>query len=156
MHDNYLRLQLELLISNFGYDKVIDAIDKSKKTSRKSISNKIKANKFNSNSKKGFKKRSLSDILDDQQFKSDKQKELIVCIMTHYEMKSFLVSIKDVNHFLNTNGIKKEYKSRQTASRSVLKILLNSSELELSDLAKFQIYKDGESQLEVLANEIMT
>ena len=153
---DFLKLQLSLLVSQFGRKSVLDALAGLSGLSTEQIEAEIAAHEAKKRAKAPKRDKSLDEIMGSVVVNSDEAKKLLTQIGHLYETKQFLPNLRDAEEFLRRNSApNRKFKSRKEALLPVLKALATIPRRELESLVAHATNADGQSDYALLANQLM-
>ncbi len=153
---DFLRLQLSLLISQFGREKVVDVLAGLSEISSEQLEAEIPAHDARKRTKVPKHEKSLEEIVGVLVVNSEDAKRTIAQIGRLYEAKQFLPNLRDAEEFLRRSGKPdKNFKSRRAAFEAVLKAVSEMPAGEVQSLLVQLTSSHGQSDYALLANQLM-
>jgi len=151
-----LRLQLRLLVSEFGRKAVVDVLAGLSDLSREQLEAEIAAHEARKRAKVPKREKSLEEIVGLLAVNSEDAKRTISQIGRLYETKQFLPSLREAEEFVRRSGSSpKKFKSRKAALASVLKAVSEMPDGEMQSLLAQVTNGCGQSDYALLANQLM-
>ncbi len=153
--NDFLRLQLRLLISQFGQQTVVAVLAGLSGFSSEQLEAEIATSRSKKQPKVPRREKSLDEIIGGLPVKLEDARTL-ARIGRLYEAKQFLPTLRDAEEFLRREGKPdKSFKSRRAALEAVLKAVSEMPSDEMQSLLLRLTGSDGQSDFALLANQLM-
>jgi hypothetical protein len=151
-----LKIQLRLLIAQFGRETVLGALAGLADATPEQLQEEIARFEAAKRTKRPRSDRSLAELVDALAPITDEVRNLITTLGRLYESKQFLPNLRDAEEFLRRAGAtNKKHKSRRGALSAVLKVLSALPKSELESLVAQATSASGQSDYAILANQLM-
>jgi hypothetical protein len=155
MVDDYLRIELQLLMARYGRRNLLAALAKLEQMDIEQIEREIAAIKARPAKPKRKPLKDAAQTIEEVAAGRPAIKQLLNRFAHLYEQRLFLTDLRDVNTFLARHGSPRTLESRKTAIHEVLGTLGRMSEKQLSDLLDATLISGSSGGYSALANEIM-
>lgn len=151
-----LKIQLRLLIAQFGRKTVLEAFAGLTDVTPEQLQEEIARFEATKRTKRPKSDRSLAELVAVLAPITEEARNLITTLGRLYESKQFLPNLRDAEEFLRRAGEPiKKHKSRREALSAVLKVLSATPMNELQSLVAQATNASGQSDYAILANQIM-
>lgn len=155
MSDDFLRLDVEVLLCRYGRQKVLSALAEIESCRPGDITASLAKLRAKKAAKKGHaNRRTLLDTLEDLRG-SPERVDTLRSFVVAYENRALFPTLKSVQRFLESRGEPASgVKSRKAAGPSVLRVLSLMTGPELAELVP-SIRADGQSDFSLLSGAIL-
>jgi hypothetical protein len=154
-HD-YLKLQVRLLVVEFGRRPVLEAFAAASEAPPDQIQDELSRREANNRSKALKQPKSIDAIIAGIPMTTDSQRQAIASLGRLYESRQFLPNLRDAEEFLRRSGaLLKKQKSRKDALPLVLKALSGIAQSELDSILADATRSPGQSDYAILAKQLM-
>jgi hypothetical protein len=153
---DYLKIQLRLLVAHFGRRPVLEAFAAASEASPDRIQDEIAKLGADRRAKATKHPKTLNDLISALPALSEGQRKAIENLGCLYEAKQFLPNLRDAYEFLRRSGAPpKKHKSRKDAIAPVLKALSSMPQHELEALLADTTRSTGQSDFALLARQLI-
>ncbi len=153
---DYLRVQVRLLVAQFGRRAALEALAAASEASPEQIQDAIARLEANKKAKTAKHPKSLDERLAALSPLPDEQRDIVRSLGRLYESKQFLPNLRDAEEFLRRSGAPpKRHKSRMGALASVLDVLSSMSQPDLEGLLVDITRSQEQSDYAILAEQLM-
>lgn len=154
--NDFLKLQLRLLVAQFGRKSVLDALAGLSDASPEQLQAEIARLDAAKRAKSAKREKSPDELLASLPPMTEEIRNLVMQVARLYQSKLFLPNLRDAEEFLRRRGAaSRKFKSRATALGAVLKALSVMPATELGSLVTQNMTADAQSDYAILANQLM-
>jgi hypothetical protein len=156
MTSEFLKVQLRLLVAQFGRKSVLEAFAGLSEASPEQLQEEIARLEAARRAKTPKHDKPLDELLAELPSMPERSTNLFKQLGRLFESKLFLPNLRDTEEFLRRSGAaSRKFKSRRKAFGAVLKALSEMPVSELESLVAQNTHAGSQSDYSLLANQLM-
>ena len=158
MNENFLPIELRLLVLKYGPRRVLETFAQIKEVSVEEIERQVQQFSEHSTPRasKAHKPTDVENLVAALKLSDPAKARSILTLARQFEAGTFLPTLREVAGFLSRQGAERRHpKSRRQSLPIVLKALVNLPAVDLDELIKDVLSAPSDGGYELLANQIM-